>query len=314
MFQTITRQGMTSTIGGGVMGLIKPNGTPTMIANSLGIIFYGFDTGNGTYSVVQDCSPTHTFNPPNYIGGGSPNVFPGAGVPFDADLALMTSGSTPGGTAFLWPGTLQKPGIGSFIGGGGFDGGGGPGGTPLRNAVNLLSAGTNAAFTMFCTFLQSSNTLSGAAPLLCGRGMNLDSNYYICAFNANIPSQLSFNYSLDTSAASPSSVGMAGNYSLNAVHTAVAVCWNTAPGITSINLYLDGTQVGSITNTTMSDVNQSTASNEDQFQIGAQFHVWAGQSDKGFIGSVYQCGVSTTQWTPTQVSNFSANPYQYLKF
>lgn len=300
-----------------VLGLVKPNGMPTLLANSLGIIFYGFDTGTGVYSIPQDCSPGHTFDPTHYLNGSSPVISPAA-PPNDPDISQMPVGSTPGGTAFLWPGTFLKPGVGTVTTGNSFDGGGGPGGTLLRDAVNLRSAGTGAAFTMFCTFLQSSNTLSGAAPMLCGRGMNLDSNYYICAFLANISSQLSFNWSADTSGANPAPpLAMSGNYSLNAVHTAVAVCWNTIPGSatsTSINLYLDGTLVASTTGTAMADVSSSSSSFEDQFQAGAQFHVGAGQSDKGFIGSVYQFGVAPQQWTPTQVTNFSANPYQYLKF
>ena len=306
---------------GGVIGLVKPAGSPTMIGNPLGIIFYGVDTGLGTFTVVQDCSPGHTFDPPNYLDGsvypvGSPHISP-ASPPNDPDIpdGNMPTGSTPGGPAILFPGTFQKPGVGTVTTGNSFDGGGGPGGTPLRDAVNLLAAGTGAAFTMACTFLQRSNTLSGAAPLICGRGMNLDSNWYICAFLANITSQLSFNWSLDHSGTSPSSpFGMAGNYSLNAVHTAVAVCWNTAPGVTSINLYLDGTQVASTTGTTMADVSSLSSSYEDQFQVGAQFHVGAGQSDQGAPCSVYQAAIAPQQWTPTQVANCSANPYQYLKF
>lgn len=299
----------------GVLGLVKPTGTPTMLANPLGIIFCGFDTGTGVYSIPQDCSPGHTFDPTHYLNGSSPVIYPNVlGPPYDPDISQMPVGSTPGGTAFLWPGTFLKPGVGSVTTGNSFEGNIGPGGTPLRDAVNLLSAGTGAAFTMFCTFLQSGNTLSGASPLICGRGMNLDSNYYICAFLANINSQLSFNWSADTSGASPASIAMSGNYSLNAVHTAVVVCWNTAPGVTSINLYLDGTLVASTTGTAMADVSSASASYEDQIQAGAQFHVGAGQSDQGAPQSVYWFGVAPQKWTPTQVADFSANPYQYLKF
>lgn len=307
---------LSTSVPAGTFGLVKPTGFPTLLTNPLGIIFCGFDTGTGVYSIPQDCSPGHTFDPTHYIGGGSPNIYQNvsSSPPYDPDISQMPVGSTPGGTAFLFPGTFLKPGVGTCTTGNSFDGGGGPGGTPLRDAVNLLSAGTGAAFTMFCTFLQSSNTLSGASPLICGRGMNLDSNYYICAFLANISSQLSFNWSLSTAGTSPASIAMAGNYSLNAVHTAVTVCWNTAPGVTSINLYLDGVLVASTTGTTMADVSSSSSSFEDQILAGAQFHVGAGQSDKGAPQSVYWFGVAPQQWTPTQVTSFSANPYQYLKF
>lgn len=305
------------TAAGGAMGLVKPNGTPTMIANNLGIIFYGLDTGLGTCAIVQDCSPGHTFDPPHYLNGSSPVISP-ATPPNDPDITQMPTGSTPGGPAILYPGTFLKPGVGTVTTGNSFDGGGGPGGTPLRDAVNLLAAGTGAAFTMACTFLQRTNTLFGASPLICGRGMNLDSNQYICAFLAGVSSQLSFNWSLDTSGNSPSvPLGMAGNYSLNAVHTAVAVCWNTIPGSstsTSINLYLDGTLVASTTGTAMSDVGSNPSRFEDQIQMGALFHVGAGQSDQGAPQSVYQIIIAPQQWSPAQVASFSANPYQYLQF
>lgn len=299
----------------GVQGLISPGGFPhLLIPNPMGIIFYGFDTGTGVYTVLQDCSPGHTFDPPTTIGGGAPNIYVNTSsmTPFDPDPALLTFGPTVGGPAMTWPGTLQKPGIGSIIGGQAFDGGGGPGGTPLRDAINLQAAGAGAAFTMFCTFIQTAN--NGGNALLCGRGSALDFTFAVCSL-ALSPTNLGFNWStVNQPPASqiPDNLYMSGSVSLNAVHTAVATCVNTAPGFTSVFLYLDGVLQTSAVNKTLSDVSYNNCQQEDQINVATYFHVYAGQSDIGLVGSVYQYGIGTQFWSATDVANFSANPYQFL--
>lgn len=298
-------------------GLIKPTGFPGITTpNPLGIIFYAFDTGTGVYSVPQDCAPGHSFDPPRTILNGPPSIFgAGGSAPFDPNPALITTGSTAFGTAILWPGAFKQPGISCFVGGGSFDAplSSGPGGSPMRDAVNLQAATTGVAYTMFATFMMTSNPPGSSAPLICGRGFNLDNNWYTHAFTVTpSTSQLNFAWSSSVSGVTQS-LSQTGTFTLNALHTAIVVCTNTAPGVSSITLYIDGTSVGTAAGAQLADVTAGAAGNEDQFQIGAQFHCYGpGQSDSGFIGSVYQCGLATTAWTTGQINSFVANPYQYL--
>lgn len=204
-----------------------------------------------------------------------------------------------------WPGTLQKPGIGSIIGGGAFDGGGGPGGSPLRNAINIGSTGS---FTMFATFMQTADVSSGFGPI-CGRGSNLDAGYCICALRLFTPGQLGFDWSTanSNSAGNQDALYMSGSVTKNVPHTAVFTVLNG-----SAFLYLDGVLKNSATGKFFSDVNYVVAQQEDQLQVATFFHVFAGQSDVGLPGSVYQYGIGTQFWSATDVANFSANPYQFL--
>jgi hypothetical protein len=109
---------------------------------------------------------------------------------------------------------------------------------------------------------------------------------------------------------------MSGSMSLNAIHTAVAHCLNTAPGGDE-RRPLPGRHAGrQHTGAAMFDVSSSNSSLEDELQVGVLFHVYAGQSDSGFIGSVYQVFIANPSggWTmPAAASALYTNPYQMLK-
>lgn len=316
---------------GGVMGLVKPNGTPTMLANSLGIIFYGFDTGTaGIYSVAQDCAPGHAFDPASYFTPGSPSYSPAA-LPNDPKLALQSTGTTAYGTGTLWGGGAVdsvKPGAGAFVGGSVV-----AGNDAMRSAVDLQSAGTNAAFIMFATHTQTGGCTGG---LICGRGCDLDNSGDICAIrtagvsSGDTTSNIYFGCSGSATGSGAGSVHQSTPVStdacgLNNHVTTVVNCVNQGSGspnsttdikvYTSINGAAPTLQAHSA-NVAMFDVSANSSSKEDQMQTGAYFHVWAGQQFNTFAGYVYQFGVATKAggWTAGDIASFCANPYQYLKF
>lgn len=308
---------------GAIMGQIKPTGVPTYVGDAEfpGILFYGFDTGQGAYTTVKDVpsSPFHLFDPPNSIRG-SPCYDNGTpcspATPYDP--IAPSFGSTAYGTAFQYPGSLIIPGIGSFVGPvGAFDfPDTGPGGSTLRDAINLQAASTGAVFTMFATFMITLNTPSGSVPLIFGRGWILDTPTYVHALTLEpTTNKLNFVWATsNTSGGSSGSIQSSSGVSLNAIHTAVAYCVNTAPGVTTVRLFLDGTEVATpMTGQSLFDVQSSNTGLEDQLQVGTAFHVYAGQSDAGIIGSVYQVGIANAAWSmPTAAADLATNPYKML--
>lgn len=318
-------QGSTILVPAGVMGLVKPNGSPTMLANGLGIIFYAFDTGTvGRYSIPQDCAPGHVFNPTAYWNGAStPNIYPSA-PQNDPDLALEITGTTAYGTGTLWGGSPfvdgALPGTGALVGynsGFGLDDS-----DAMRTAVNLHAAGANAAFTMFATHLQvGAGSPNGG--LICGRGMNLDSGYWICALLSDTANHVTFAWSSATDALHPASIGSADACGIGNLCTTIVNCVNQdASGTnTKIEMYVSingATPVleASATGQTVCDVSRTTAAQEDQFQIGTGFHSGAGQQFNTFSGYNYQCGIATkaSGWNASDRASFAANPFQYLRF
>lgn len=308
---------------GGIMGFNKPTGVPHIITpNPMGIIFYAFDTGTGIYSIPQDCFPGHTFDPPYFINGspppfGTPNYDTGSGgQPWDPQTpaAVPTSSGTgdPYGMASHWIGTFQEPGAGALIGGNHF-----PDNDAMRDAVNLNSKPAGAAFTMFATFMMTSYMPSSLG-LIAGRASLPDNNWFQGAITLLAPGQVGFSWSTanrnQLSFDDHQHLFMPGNATLNTIHTAVATCVNlSAGGNATVSLYLDGVLVNTQTGTNLSDVSYSNSSQEDQWQVGATFHVSGpGQSDLSIIGSVYQAGEGTQFWSATDVANFTANPYQFL--
>lgn len=319
------------SIGGGAMGLVKPNGRPVMIPNGLGIIFYAFDTGTaGLYSIPKDCAPGHAFNPDTYYTGNpsSPNLSPSP-PQNDADLALQVTGTTAYGTGTLWGGNtytnFAKPGAGALVGqAGGF---GLDGSDAMRAAVNLQAAGTGAAFIMAATHMQT--VAGGPYTIICGRGYNLDNPYTLCAIGADSSSNVNFGWSSDGIRANASSgIGSSTPCGFNTLCTTIVNCVNTgpgpgaggSPGNTVISLYrsINGAAptLEGQTTSTMFDISASGSSFEDQFQMGTYFHSGAGQQFNTFPGYSYQGIVATKPggWDSTDRASFAANPYQYLQF
>jgi hypothetical protein len=158
-----------------IQGQVKPTGTPTYVGNAQfpGMLFYGFDTGLGVYTTVLDCptGPVHNWDPPNSIGA-MPSYAGSGSTPYDPKQSSLVFGSTAFGNTMVWQGaSLILPGVGSFVGNvGAFDyPDTGPGGSPLRDAVNLQAAGTGASFIMGATFMLTANTPGGSSPLIFGR-------------------------------------------------------------------------------------------------------------------------------------------------
>lgn len=290
--------------------LLKPNGFPTMVANALssGMLLYAFDTGTGAYSLPYDSgAPLHKFDPPNYITPGSPNVSPSA-PPNDPLANLNVAGTTLYGKAVLWPGPNSdsiQPGGGSYISLQTSD--------PLRTAVDLANAGLGAAFTMFATFIQTSAATSSTA-IICGRGQNLDAGNGICTLQINTSGLLGFSWSAAANGSSPQTLNYTTAISLNTLYTAVVTCVNTAAGVTTITIYLNGTQVAQATGQTMHDVTDGNSFNEDQLQVGNYFHSGAGQMFGALAGSVYQFGIANRAWTLSDTASLAATPYQLLQF
>src|SRR3984893_6349999 len=88
---------------------------------------------------------------------------------------------------------------------------------------------------------------------------------------------------------------------LNVLCTTMIIMTNTAPGVTTITMYVNGVQEAQAAGQTVCDVAFTTASQEDQWQTGSGFHVYAGQWFNTFFGSVYQNGLgyraSGPAWT-----------------
>lgn len=310
------------------MGQFKPTGTPTYVGNPSfpGMLFYGFDTGAGAYSIPLDCSPGHAYDPVAPNNGVSP-CYSGSSCPngFDPDISVMSWGSTTYGSAFQWVNTFLEPGQGSYVITQSPD--------ALRTAVDLSNGVSGDTFIMFATFMPTAIPAGGSVPVIFGRGYSLDNSYFICAFamepttgkilflwNNNVPSTLNM-CSVGGTCPANQSLASASGMSLNAIHTAIAVCWNaSAPtGAVSVNLYLDGSLVGSTTGSNMYDVSNSISALEDQLQFGASFHAFGpGQSDAGFPGSIYQGGIATgngvhSSWGATAAGSLATNPYLMLK-
>lgn len=297
--------------------LVKPNGTPTLIANSLSadMLLYVFDTGTGLYALVTDCSPGHFLNPTHYYGV-SPNYSPGGGggtPPFDPKQSLAVPASTPYGDAIAWPGAAQdsaRPGGGAVIEV--------PGDSALRTAINMVARGTGSGCTIFATHRQTGNTTGG---LICGRGCDLDNSVDICAIrvssggvNTNA-TKVFFGWS--TTAADHEhglSIESADSYGMDTINTTAVTLLNSAPGVTDITMYGNGVQQAQALGQTVHDVPSNIASFEDQFQVGSYFHVYAGQWFNTFAGNVYQFGVANRAWSQAEAAAFAASPYQLLSF
>lgn len=302
--------------GGGTMGFVKPAGTPSgYIDDSLssGMLFHRVDTGSGgLYVLAKDGSGgTLLIDPPNYFNGVSPNYYPAA-PPQDPDPSLLSSGSTPYGTATLWPGAggphgdSYSPGSGNIIRSGSLG--------LVRSSVDMVHRGSGAGYTAFVTYRMQTD--GNPYNLISGRGCNLDFNNDICAFRLYAPDgKVYFAWtSIPTTPFSNKSLGTIASVTLDDIHTTAVTMENTSAGVTTVTLYHDGVQQAQSTNQTVCDVSASDASFEDDYQVGAYFHTGAGQWYNVCAGSIYQDGALNAIWTPTQVSNFSANPFQHLVY
>lgn len=295
-----------------IMGLVKPNGFPTMRENALsnGMLLYAFDTGTGLYSLVKDCSPTHYFNPDHYYGG-SPNYSPSGGggtTPFDPKQSLTPSESSTYGTANRYPGMSQdaaRPGGGAIIQLSGSD--------DLRTAINLASAGSGAACTIFATHMQVGACRSG---MICGRVGDMDNFHDICAIRADgggsTGSKLLFGWAAAADNTSPQFLESTDPCGINVLCTSVISMVNTSAGVTDIKMYVNGVQQAHAAGQAVCDIAASTAYNEDQWMTGADFHVYAGQWYNVFNGYVYQFGIANRAWSQADAQSLSDNPYQLL--
>lgn len=318
-----------------IMGVFKPTGTPTYVGSSSfpGVIFYGYDTGTGVYVTVQDTSPgAHPYDPTAWNNGSS-QCLPGSTCGSGYDPVAAPTGDTMSGTmvdygtAFIFPGTYSPPmtppplgGYGSYVRIATPD--------PIRTATNLSVGSSGDTFILACTFMMTSNPVAMTQPLICGRSYCPDPNYYQGAFIVD-PSNAKLVFAWNTSSTQncgssptpPATITSGSALSLNTIHTAIAVAWNASapPGHVSINVYLDGSLMGSITGSDMYDVPFNNSNSEDQLMNAALIHIFGnGHSDPGFIGSEYQTiiatgnGVHTTWDSTTPATSLFNNPYQML--
>ncbi len=328
-------QGAINGPAGVITGVFKPTGTPTYVGNASfpGVIFYGYDTGTGVYVTVQDTSPgAHPYDPTAWNNGSSQCLNPtvcSSGSGYDPTAAptgdTMSGMSVDYGTAFIFPGTYSPPGAtgsgyGSYVRIASPD--------PIRTATDLSNGSSGDTFILACTFMMTSNPAGGSQPLVCGRPYCPDFTYYQGAFTVDVAtSKLVFAWNTSStqncggSPTAPGTITSSGALSLNTIHTAIAVAWNASapPGHVSINVYLDGSLMGSATGTDMYDVSFSHANQEDQSMEAALIHIFGnGHSDPGFIGSVYQHilatgnGVHTAWDSTTPATSLFNNPYQML--
>lgn len=296
--------------------LFKPNGSPTLIANSLSasMLLYVFDTGTGLYRIVQDCSPTHHLNPDTYYGS-SPNYNLGSGQssPFDPRQANFLPASSGYGTAIHWGGSAvdsAEPGGGAIIDLFSSD--------DLRTAINMASRGAGEGCTIFATHMQTGNTSDG---LICGRGCDLDHGIDICAIRVSSGgmnssgTKLLFSWSYQNDASHGASIESTDACGMNVLCTTVVTLHNTASGVTDIKMYVNGVLQAQTTGTAVYDVPGNTASFEDQWQTGAYFHVYGpGQQFNVFAGYVFQSGMANRAWSGAEAAAFAASPYQLLSF
>lgn len=330
--------------GGPIMGQVKPTGTPTYVGNASfpGVIFYAFDTGTGYYSVPVPTNDTTAFAPTTWYGQpliGSPPCIrdgvtcgqPAYNGPWDPDAALTSPQFTAFGTATRWTGASldsQTPGAGALAGGQQTMTSGFPSGDTMRTAINLAAQPSGTTFVMFVTFMQLGNGGSSAG-ILAGRACNLDdfgmgnspNSVNTFSVSGGSDNHVSFNWgAADASVASgmqsPQQITSSSAHSNNTIHTAVVQATNTTNGpgaVTTVTLYLDGTQVGQKTSQTVVDISSGNCNAEDQYQHGTEFHIFAGQSFGSFNGVVFQDGVATSAWSePTAAASLTANPYQML--
>lgn len=294
--------------------LIKPSGTPTFLSSAplaASMLFYAIDNGAGSYTILQDCSPGHAFDPTSYYNGVSPNYGPGT-PPYDPKLSLIPTGSTPYGTALLWPGggfpDGQTPGAGCTVQLQAVD--------AIRTAINLASAGAGAGFTLFATHRQTGACQAG---LICGKGQNLDvgpaASFALNTHGTSINdtnSNLVFAYSSAADGTAPNYLISNNPCGINTLCSSVVSIVNTAPGVSTITMYVNGTQQAQVTGATVLDVSAANSQQEDQLQVGSYFHVQAGQCSFTYNGSVYQYGIANRAWSQADAQSFAGFPYQMV--
>lgn len=300
---------MASSTQSGTSGLVKPNGTPTMIDNALsaGMLNYVFDTGTGLYALVKDCSPAHALDPIAYYSG-SPNYAPGS-TPFDPKQSLALPTSTPYGDAIAWSSGLdsQTPGGGCVMQLASVD--------DLRTSINLAARGSGAGCTMFATHRTTGQNRFGT---IYSRFANMDALAYVCGIgssnNINTDYSLFFGWSAASDNSSPQFLGTNSQFGIGVLTSTVVSMLNTSAGVTRIRIYVNAVLEADLSNQTVRDLTAAVAFGEDQLQIGTGFHVYAGQSYNSYDGNVYQAGTADRAWSEADAISFAANPYQLLNF
>jgi hypothetical protein len=306
-----------------VPSLVKPQGFPAVNWNNpanRGLVFYGFDTGLGSYTLLADTfggsvsgSAGHGIFPPlKYnIGGGSPGI----GV---NPSAYPTRGSTRYGSGLKWTGAAMDDAgyaVTSFV----YDS------DYLRNLHNLWNAAAGVGWTIGATFVVSGNCdASSGTCVIFGRGANgfIESTCNTpCAASA-----LTINssgvvgvYYHDHTVTTPSPQTATGVLcscaaALNVQHTLIATFLNVSAGSATITVYLDGAVVATATSTQPQDTG---GNNEEQINFGGYNHLTVSTQDGNvllgydFNGMYWNRALGAAE--VAAISTKTGNPWNQLR-
>lgn len=263
-------------------GQVKPNGAPSAINLSdpqlSGVLFYGLDEGNRT---IADLTSNVSMVPQNTVPSVSTTAY---------------------GTAIQWPaGSFVSPNSVGYIG---------VATAAIITAQNLSNQGTGAGWTFATAYYQLGAASFG---LVGGRVAKAEENQPYCNWCVVIENGRPA-HQLDGFFNNNGTVGDLGPYDPGAYNifvTVVITAVNTAPGVSTVTLYVNGVQQSQLTGQT---VTSSDTGDENQIMFGSIFHIDTGDSGGGCNCYNYEQLFLSTVWNSTQITNFNNNPYFALKW
>lgn len=263
------------------VGQVKPDGVPsfdTGDSTASDVLFWALDVGDNT---VVDITSNVTM-----VAKTLPSV---VSTPYGKALGWAASNS--GGYGYIGAST-----------------------SAIHTAQDLSAQTTGAGWTLAAAFYGT-----GAAPssFIAGRPAHASENqpYANCAFywenggayGAHTVSAL-INNSLVAADCGGHDIG-----AYNVFATAVLTAENTAPGVATVKLYVQGalraTTAGLVVQDTGPGYSDSYQDGEEQFNWGTVFHPDTGLNFNSFAGELFTTRFDKRVWSSTEAANFHSAPY-----
>lgn len=280
--------------------LLKPTGTPTLDSGNsqnANNLFVVFDTGQGSYAILQDCSPGHLIYPPNTY----PTAWNPSELPLVTTLPLYGTGFKHPGGAF----STTMAGFNSFV----FNS------DLIRDAHNLKDQGAGAALCVEVIFVPHGIPDSGVGQALIGgrtaRGFTetdpSGSTRASVCFSLNSVGKPVLWFKT-TAAAEAINVDGPDVLALDVYHHLLATFINDSAGSATMRFYVDGAQKATSSGHALMDT-FGIENDEGQVMMGSSAHLFASHGDNYLDGHMFMLVYQTRGPGSVEVAARAAAPY-----
>ncbi len=250
---------------------------------------------------------------------------------YNSTTCAITQKSSAYGTAGLIPGTCvgsnyAEPGIGQTVPTGQNGSGSFTNGFAINTPSNLASLGTGAGYTVTCSFIRYSGSISADFELYCGRtwisageGWQMSDGPAIMwgfAENFNDAPPGSGNYSMGAyvttgSVASPAQATV-GTYTITTgvYYEFALTCQNVSSGSADCIFYVNGIQTGTLNGNALPATNNS---GETDFMFGATYHTGTTESNHSPLAQIFRSDFYPWVLNPSQIYYHYLHPWSMYK-